>query len=90
LIEPEPISKVALEYPQAAKAAELEGTVVLVGVVGVDGRVSNISVERSVHKLLDDAARKTWLQYRYKPAHRNGVPEPFPLRREFQFVLKFE
>jgi TonB family protein len=90
LIEPEPISKFGLEYPQAAKAAELEGTVVLVGVVGVDGRVSNISVERSVHKLLDDAARKTWLQYRYKPAHRNGVPEPRPLRMEFQFVLKFE
>ena len=82
------IRQVKPVYPPAAKAAELEGEVVLVGVVGVDGRVSNISVERPVHRLLEDAARKAWLQFRYKPAQRNGVPEPAPVQETFRFEMK--
>lgn len=88
LIEPKVIHEVIPVYPPAARAAGLEGDVVLAGVVGVDGRVSNISVVRSEYKLLTDAARKAWLQFRYRPAQRNGIPEPAPLQRTFRFEMK--
>jgi TonB family protein len=85
--EPEVVRKVTAVYPAAATAAELEGDVLLAGVVGIDGKVSNITVERSAHPLLDAAARKAWLQFQYKPARRNGIPEPARVRQPFKFLL---
>ena len=86
--EPEVIREVKPLYPSTAVAAGLEGEVLLSGVVGVDGKVSNVTVERSAHSLLDAAARKAWLQYQYKPARRNGIPVPVRVRQPFQFLLR--
>lgn len=86
--EPEVIRKVTAAYPAAATAAGLEGEVLLAGVVGVDGKVSNVTVVRSTHPLFAAAARKAWLQYQYKPARRNGRPEPAPVQKSFKFVLR--
>ena len=86
--EPEVIRSVMPVYPAAATAAGLEGEVLLAGVVGIDGKVSHVTVERSAHPLLDAAARKAWLQYQYTPARRNGKPEPAPVRKSFKFVLQ--
>ena len=86
--EPEVIRKVTAAYPAAATAAGLEGEVLLAGVVGVDGKVSNVTVVRSAHPLLDKAARLAWLQFQYKPARRNGRPEPAPVQKSFKFVLQ--
>ena len=38
-------------YPEVAKAAELEGVVVLRGIIGVDGQVHDIVPLRSDHKV---------------------------------------
>jgi protein TonB len=86
--QPEVIRRVTAAYPAAATAAELEGEVLLAGVVGVDGKVSNVTVERSAHPLLDAAARKAWLQFQYKPARRNGIPEPARVLQAFKFLLR--
>jgi TonB family protein len=88
MIAPELIRKVDPVYPPALASAEVEGDVTLTGVIGIDGRVSNIRVERSAHPLLSEAARKAWLQCEYKPGRRNGVPEPTPSRRTFAFKLQ--
>jgi TonB family protein len=85
---PELIHRVDPQYPAVAKAAEIEGNVVLVGVVGIDGRVSDITVERSVHPLLDQAARSAWIQCRYAPARRNGIPYAVQFRMTFTFKLQ--
>lgn len=85
---PEIVRDVKPPYPAAAAAADLQGDVVLAGVVGIDGKVTHVTVERSVHPLLDEAARKAWLQCQYKPARRNGIPEPARLRRTFTFQLQ--
>ena len=86
--EPELIRKVEPAYPPAAIAADLQGTVILRGVIGVDGKVSDITVVRLVHPLLDAAARKALAAYEYKPARRNGIPIPWPIRLEVPFRLK--
>ncbi len=77
-----------LVYPPAAKAFELEGEVVLSGVIGVDGQVHDIKVVRSVHKALINAARDAWSKYRYKPAQRNGVLVEEARTQLFHFKMR--
>jgi protein TonB len=75
------------EYPAIARAAELEGDVVLGAIVGPDGKVSRVEVVQSVHPVLDEAARKAVLQYEYAPARRNGIPEAATIRIAVSFRL---
>ena len=75
-------------YPPAAKAFGLEGTVVLSGVIGVDGRVHDIKLVRSVHKVLDNAAIEAWKKYVYTPAHRNGVLVEEAITKSFDFNMR--
>jgi TonB family protein len=75
-------------YPDVARAAELEGDVLLQATVGADGRISNVRVLRAVHPVLDEAARRTVLQYEYTPGRRNGVPEPATVRITVSFRLR--
>lgn len=75
-------------YPAAARAAQLEGDVVLEAVVGLDGRVQEVRVLRSLHPLLDDAARQAVRQYEYSPGRRNGTPEVARVRTTVSFKLR--
>jgi len=86
--EPEVSRRVTPAYPPAALAAELQGTVVLSGVIGTDGKVRDIKVVQSVHPLLDRAASKALAEYEFKPARRNGIPIPWPYRLKMPFALK--
>jgi TonB family protein len=88
VIAPRLIREVDPVYPPAAVSAELEGDVLLEGMIGIDGKVSNITVLRSPHPLLNEAARKAWLQHEYEPGRRNGVAEPTPYRKTFKFTLQ--
>ena len=62
-------------YPQAARAAGVQGVVVLEVVIGADGAVSNARVLRSIPQL-DQAALDAVRQWRYEPTLLNGVPVP--------------
>jgi serine/threonine-protein kinase len=75
---PSLIPPIRSAYPELARAARLEGKVLLQPTVGVDGRVTSVRVLRGVDPILDEAARQQVLQYRYKPGLRNGVPEAAP------------
>jgi len=75
LVQPIRIKTVAAAYPPVARAAQIVGNVVLHATVGLDGAVNDVAVVRSVHPLLDQAAKQAVLQYRYTPATRNAVPE---------------
>jgi protein TonB len=79
---------VEADYPNAARAAQIEGDVLLQVMVDVDGKVSGATVVKSVHPLLDAAARKAVLQYRYAPATRNGDPEASTIRIAVSFRLR--
>jgi protein TonB len=76
------------EYPTVARAAALEGDVLVQAVVGADGKVRDVQVLQAVHPVLDEAARKAVLQYEYTPGRRNGIPESAVMRITVSFRLR--
>jgi protein TonB len=85
---PRRIRAVSPEYPTVARAAVLEGDVLVQALVGADGKVSDVRVLQAVHPLLDEAARRAVLQYEYAPGRRNGVPESATVRITVSFRLR--
>ena len=61
------------QYPPLAKTARIEGEVRLMGVIGVDGRMRELTV-LSGHPLLVNAALDAVRQWIYKPTYLNGSP----------------
>ncbi len=60
-------------YPPLAKAARIQGTVVLEAVISKQGTIENLSVLQG-HPLLIQAAIDAVKQWRYKPTLLNGEP----------------
>jgi len=67
------INKVEPEYPVIAKAARVQGEVILMAVISKQRTVENLKGE-SGHPLLVSAALKAVQQLRYCPYLLNGVP----------------
>jgi len=61
-------------YPRTAEKRGLEGTVMLSVLVGIDGRVEQIHLDRSSgHAILDhEALRHVREQWRFRPATKDG------------------
>jgi TonB family protein len=72
---PTQISKVQPVYPPIALSARVQGIVILEATVGVDGRVTDAQVLRSI-PLLDQAAMDAVRQWVYTPTLLNGAPVP--------------
>ncbi len=70
---PEPISKPAPEYPDIARDAGVEGTVLVQALIGKDGKVMKTQVTKSV-PMLDDAAQAAVKKWVFKPALSNNKP----------------
>jgi len=73
-------------YPQTARAAGVQGVVILELVIGADGAVANTRVLRSI-PLLDQAAIDAVRQWRYEPTLLNGVPTPVIMTATVNFSL---
>jgi len=62
-------------YTQAARAARIEGVILLKCVVLDDGTVANCKLERTAGYGLDESALLTIQnQWRFEPARRDGRP----------------
>jgi len=61
------LSRTDPEYSDEARVAELEGTVVVAGVAGEDGRASDLSVSKSLGLGLDEKAIEAVQQWRFQP-----------------------
>jgi protein TonB len=70
---PEPITKVNPEYPDIARDAGVEGTVLVQALVGKDGRVMKTQVTKGV-PMLNDAAEAAVKRWVFKPALSNNKP----------------
>jgi periplasmic protein TonB len=68
------IAKVEARYPDIAMRLNIQGDVVIRVLVGPDGRVTSLTVIKSPHQTLSEAARRAVQEYRYQPAMRNGEP----------------
>ena len=83
---PTQIKKVQPVYPADAQAAKVQGVVIMEAIIGVDGRVADARVLRSV-PLLDQAAVDAVKQWEYTPTLLNGVPTPVIMTVTVTFSL---
>jgi protein TonB len=74
-------------YPEIARSARIEGTVVLEAVVDTAGRVTQLRVLRSV-PLLDQAALDAVRQWRYTPSQYYGRPVSVLMTVTVRFTLQ--
>ena len=72
---PRKIFDVAPVTPEAARQADIRGTVILELTIGADGAVTSVRILRSI-PLLDAAALECARQWRYDPVLLNGRPVP--------------
>jgi protein TonB len=70
---PEAITKVAPQYPDLAREASVDGTVMVQALVGKDGHVKDTRVVKSI-PMLDAAAVAAVRQWVFKPALSNNKP----------------
>ncbi|MCY4598488.1 MAG: energy transducer TonB [Acidobacteria bacterium] len=74
-------------YPPVAQSARVQGIVILEAVIGPSGRVTEVTVLRSV-PLLDEAAIAAVKQWEYTPTLLNGVPVPVIMTVTVNFMLQ--
>ena len=80
------IHDVAPQYPSEAGRARIEGTVVLMAVIGTDGSVEDVRVESGL-PILAQAAIDAVRQWRYKPYMIDGEPVEVDSRITINFNL---
>lgn len=83
---PQPIAKIAPDYPPQARSRKIEGFVELEFRVTVNGGTEDIRVVRSEPEgLFDRNAVRALMRWKFKPAERNGVPEAATTRTTMNF-----
>ena len=81
------VKHVAPVYPPAAREAKISGIVILEVEIGVEGRVQEARVLRSIPEL-DDAALEAVRQWEYTPRRVDGEPMPVKMSVTIQFSLQ--
>lgn len=84
---PDPVVEVPPAYPELARDARVEGTVLAKLLVGKDGRVLDVRIENSI-PLLDGAAVEAARQWVFTPALANGRPVLVWVAVPFRFRLQ--
>jgi protein TonB len=84
---PQKVTDVAPVYPAIARAARVEGIVILEAIISEDGSVRDVRVLRS-KPLLDAAAMEAVRQWRFTPTLLNGQPVPVVMTVTVAFKLR--
>ena len=85
--EPRRVVYVPPIYPEIARSARVESTVILDCTIDRDGRVIDARVLRG-HPLLDEAALAAVRRWVYMPTLLNGVPVPVLMTVTVRFVIQ--
>jgi TonB family protein len=80
--------RVEPDYTDAARAAKIQGTVVLECVIHKDGTVTVNRIIRGIGYGLDENAQATIEKWRFNPATRDGQPVDMTLTIEVNFNLQ--
>lgn len=75
------------EFSEEARKAKYQGVVVLSGIIGVDGRVHNPRVVRSLGMGLDEKALAVVKLWKFDPGKKDGRPVPVEMGLEISFNL---
>ena len=86
VVEANLIHDVTPQYPPEAGRARIEGTVLLLAVIGTDGSVKDVRVESGL-PMLAQAAIDAVKQWRYKPYLVDGEPVEVDSRITINFTL---
>jgi protein TonB len=78
--------RVVPPYPPEAQAAGVQGIVIMEATIGVDGKVTDVRVLRSI-PLLDRAAMEAVRQFEYTPTVVEGVTVPVIMTVSINFTL---
>ena len=84
---PEAITRVPVVYPDIAREAGVDGTVLVQALVGKDGRVKDVRVVKHI-PMLDDAAVTAVKQWVFKPALSNNKPVAVWVAVPVKFTLQ--
>ena len=86
---PERISSPPLEYPRMLQQAGIEGYVLLVAIIGHDGRVEPASVEilESTHEAFDLPSKRLLQRSLFRPAKVDGEAVRAVIQLPIQFSL---
>lgn len=84
---PKLVKKLEPEYTQAARDAKIQGTVLVVAVIGTDGHARDLKVERHLDPGLDENAVRAIEQWQFEPGKRKGKPVSVQARIEVNFKL---
>jgi TonB family protein len=74
-------------YTEEARAAKIQGAVVLNVVVGEDGSPRQVSVLRSLDPGLDQKAVETVSSWKFRPGMKDGKPVAVQAQIEVNFRL---
>jgi protein TonB len=85
--EPKPLHRVPPTYPEIARQAHVQGTVILECIISPQGKVVDVKVQRG-NPLLDQAAIDAVTQWVYTPTLLDGVPVPVILTVKVSFALQ--
>jgi TonB family protein len=83
---PKLLHRVNPEYPASEKASRVEGLVVALLRVEIDGRVGDARIERGLGAAFDTAALEAVRQWRFEPARRDGNAVTADYRVTIRFV----
>jgi len=89
--EPVPVKKIDdfVRYPEIAHRAGIQGTVIVSGKVGIDGKVTKTRIDKSSgNDQLDKAAEEAMMQARFSPAVSGGKPVPVWYQAPITFKIK--
>jgi len=87
---PRPIQEAKATYTAEAIRQKISGSVLIQGIVGVDGAFHNLQVVRSLDPVygLDDQALKAAGEWRFTPGMKDGQPVPVAIMIEISFSLR--
>lgn len=74
-------------YPEIARRARVECTVLLQSVIDESGQVTDVAVEKECPFGMTDAAIDAVERWRYRPATRGGLPVPVYMNLRVEFSL---
>jgi protein TonB len=75
------------DYPEMARRAQIEGTVIVKVLVGPDGNVKDAVVIQSVHQLLNSAALTAARKCKFIPGKQRNIPVKAWMALPFNFRL---
>jgi len=85
---PTVVREVKPDYPESAKKERIQGNVMLGVVVKKDGTVGDVTVKKSLHPELDEAAVRAMKKWEFKPGTKDGKVVDVTVEVEMTFNLK--